>query len=802
MATDFQILSTDWYNELRNGGDFASDPLIKSSYFVGNVMENVRIERQIQVSTFFNLQFASRVNFFQDPFVLSQAYIQSNGVNFQSENFYPGAEITVSYGTPASTVTGQCLGFTGNGNSQLIVDSTIAAALQADIANFPRNDLSIVVNTRPTYLDYSYNTVIDTQVNPNFDSPYGPLGIGAPQTYRARDILSTFVEMYFVGGYEGCNLGSARVKFDATTDGYLHAFTIQHDFIIPYFLDGEVLNIRDLINPPSFTGTSCLKYISNYKMGINAGNLIVDVNDIANNASDTGYYGENFNANPSDFTITDVQFSVNGNQVNTIDVRETTNVAFILETTAGTFNSGIFYVLSHSRLCDANQYSGQHDPFDEVWILDQVRAKLLLPGVTSTIIQNVTNIINSPTSVTFIFDLVFSQEQQDRIQVGDDFVLAVDIATDNIGDANLTNRVQVPIAVGRYQDSTDVPDLILDNANVFWNSWSEFGVLNNFGNRLNLWDGDLMNFTWNFKTDALLRTRIQSIDFEVGFFYNNEWVVVKSFPIFALSQGSISQSEIVVQGPPDAYFQLTNTTDENGFNLPPSHLKNITVTAEIPTVYQNFQQWEINAGFYISWRDWVANANIPAEFTDYNLPNDNLNEKTSNYSNSVPSTLIQGALRLEVTSGSSPIITEYLLNTGFWTVNDFDEEFITPISGQIEVFDRDGNLVTQFYDNQDLLIVATFTNGMGVTDPATIWGRIWVEVDQTQLEPWSLSTELDWTNPSSYLKPSTQIDPLNTQFVEKEVTPTEIKLYCLTNSENIGQNINYRPYARLGIIKP
>ena len=238
MATTFQIISSDWKNQNQNNSNFSDDPTVSSNYFVGNVMENVRLERQIQVGTAFNLAETVITDFSIDLVTGSNGFITGLTVNFQNENFYNGATIEVTYG--ASTVTGQCLGFTGVNNQNLIVDSTIAAALQADIANFPRTDLSIKITSPPTFLDYSYNTVINDSVNPDYTSPYSPVGSPASQTYRIRVINNVFQEMYFVGGYEGCDLGSARIKLDQTVDNYLHVYTLQHDFLIPYFIDGEV----------------------------------------------------------------------------------------------------------------------------------------------------------------------------------------------------------------------------------------------------------------------------------------------------------------------------------------------------------------------------------------------------------------------------------------------------------------------------------------------------------------------------------------------------------------------------------
>jgi hypothetical protein len=224
-----------------------------------------------------------------------------------------------------------------------------------------------------------------------------------------------------------------------------------------------------------------------------------------------------------------------------------------------------------------------------------------------------------------------------------------------------------------------------------------------------------MGFTLNLNKSAILKT----LDL-VEVLYNS---TTEQF--FKLDQYSING----VSGAPtypDSGFtvQSLESTADRGYLLESgSQFNDVVLTTT--TLAAGLQSYELTIGQKLTWQEWIAKPNIDNVFFDVTEPNNNLNLKSSNYSNLNGYNIYLGLLA--TVQGTNVLgntgDTDYLALTNDFLVYDYDFDPTGTWTATIETFTEDGvtNLVGGILPDANTLVKITWDAGVPVTSLVNTW---------------------------------------------------------------------------------
>lgn len=763
------VISKKFFNEYRNGDTFSLNTGEFASRLVGNVGEKIKLEEVVEVSTIVN-----ETQSVEQTYISGDGIIRGDFYDYTVEGLYAGADILIEFDNGAESISATIQRITKNG-SEISLDAAAVVSLDASIwAECPtRKDVVIKVTTRPTVLVYKYGINPNSSTSPNYQSPLD----GAEQAYQVSDITAVFKSMRFSGKEQGSSLGTVQVKFDSTTDSYKHQFTLEHEFIIPYYTDGQFTNVQNEENPTQFQRNNSVKYGNGFFFGGDKIGAITfqDIGDDGN----VGYFGDNFNGFENFYTSKDYAVS-NTSNTGKIEVTETNTVTFsIASGTAAGFVGGETIILKVSKLPNSVEYANQKGAFSDIWLTDQAR---LTDGgglVNSTIITNAQVVLNGVTGELDVSaDIAFSVAQQLSLSDTSGIVIYYTIATQNLSDPELMDRSNVVAKADQPTQNEDIKGLITNwQPNIY--KHSEFDSGTGYTD-FNGWDGDLNGQDWAFTLNISEGALIIGAAFLV---VSDDPTAQEFFELYRKTIPFVSQTTVNTSG---QQFQVLNLDLDNSFNLPQNELLNRikfdSIVPGAPSVTQNFTG---SIGFQVPWRDWVENLDVPIDFYNSSLPNNNRNEKSSNYSGGSYEIKTCLELRIAQSVGQTSVVTTYYLLSDGSVISDFDTSGGT-FTGDVKVYDlANGDEVDDLFNNQDLRIEIEFPHSSGVIPTANLEGLIWIGDNESSLEPWFLSSELDFTAAANPLYPSDTLTTGNTQFVEIVSVNNLVTLICYLDASKL-----------------
>jgi len=321
----------------------------------------------------------------------------------------------------------------------------------------------------------------------------------------------------------------------------------------------------------------------------------------------------------------------------------------------------------------------------------------------------------SGNTMTLTFDVEYSSLQKAFLSQRNNqediyFIIGVQLGDVTLSSGN-SDRVTLLADVNTYDESADIPDLIVNPSFNLFPYKDEVGVDTGFTSLIQ-WneDGITMegSFDLNLNKDAVLNTlefRLVAENSTSGSFFE-----LDSF-VFNVA------NPVVVNG-----VQQFNLVATRGYNLESgSQFNDVSLTNG--GLSAGLQTYNLRFSQKISWQDWIANNLVDSVFYDNSKINDNFNYKSSNYSD-----LNGYNIKLSMfsnLSGTSDLgvggITDYHILTAPITVYDYDLDgnVIPEWSGTIETFnplnltDLDGAILT----GQDTLFRITWVNVNGaITD--------------------------------------------------------------------------------------
>ena len=755
---------------LRNGKLFDQNPTDYTDTLVANVGETIQLIRTISIYTE-----VKAIDFGSFDYSNAGTYgTFTFGGNWFLEGLSAGATVNISW--DGNTVSETVFSSTGNLGSVLNVTKTNLDL--AGLTSQTRTDFEIVVTSIPVRVFYKYGLNQLTANNNNYQSPFD----NNEQAYYLNNLTGTFQTLTPVtSNGSSWDLGTIEMKATASLD-YAHQYEIKHTFKIPYYVDGQLNNIEDLLTPSNLVGTNSFKYgYGLFLSGVDSNyNRILED---AGNTGSVGYYNENFNGFNNDYSIQNLAIS-NSYASQTLEGTDTNTVTFQIKNNASNFIAGQEVIIKHTKLPTAVEYENKNDSFNDIWLTDSLETEVGFVGISSSIITGCSVTLNAdPTLLDVGFTVTYSANQQLLIEDTKNWLMSV-LIDDNSISPNLATRVNLKIDSQLWSFDTDVQGLVQNNDLVFYKPSVEilpFGSkLTNFTG----WDGDFVGVRFAFETRAEHKAIVKKAIFRLIAFKND----VEQFEI---SQTNIPIFKIAItdESITTYPYQLANVDVQNSFNITPNESFNrITLDSTVPVYGTAYQEWVGTLAFEVKWREWIANLDVANIFYDATKDNNNLNEKTSNYSN-LNGYDIYGVLDLNIGSNQGAD-TVYRIMSDSSIELDFDVAGTNPVTGTTFFYDINNNVTDNIYNNQDVRIEIEFDHALGVLPKVS--GEIWIEQEGSISKPWRLSTAKDWSNPQNPLQPNGV-----TNLVEVVNVSNKVTLICKTNNLNLSPNINYNVYGRL-----
>jgi hypothetical protein len=568
-------------------------------------------------------------------------------------------------------------------------------------------------------IDNNGNFSITSKVSNNDQGYYGA-GIGE-RVLGVRD--TNFVELQRLGSYEDWRTGSSRIKFlsdnynPATAQSGSQRFLIEHEFtLVPYYLDGELSNLQDNVIPPLLAGLNSLKYV--FSPGFrtvlsnpNTEKLITSDSNLGSSA----WFGENFNGFNNEYQVNSTIYQEEATLANAdgILIGSKTKVTIEVQKNNGNFSASARAGVYVSYLPTQDEYTDTTlTDLKDNFLYDNALNNGGLPAtVGQDFITNfeVANVVGN--TMTLTFDVEYSslqkaflsqQNSQDPIY----FIVGVQLGDTLLVSGN-SDRVTILADVQTYDESADISGLVTNPIFDLYPYKEVVGVDDGFSS-ITQWNEDGFTMRGSFELDLSKDAVLNTLEFRLiaenstsGSFFE-----LDSF-VFNIA------NPIVVNG----VQQFTLITTRN-YNLEiGSQFNEVSLTTD--KRIGDSQTYSLRFSQKISWQDWIQNNAVDSVFYDPAKPNDNLNNKSSNYSDlngydiklSMFSNL--GGTNEFGVSGT----TNYHLLTPPLTVYDYDvsPEWTATIEtfNPINLADLGGAILT----GQDTLFKITWVNSVApVTD--------------------------------------------------------------------------------------
>ncbi len=569
--------------------------------------------------------------------------------------------------------------------------------------------------------------------------------------------------------------GEVSVEFTNIQPDFLGAqYIVSHEFVLNPFY---ILSFREFIQngtiPDLLAGDSSLKYAPELEFRKALTDTIAPKMQSFDGLDGfVGWYGENFNGLNKKYEVLSIAYeeSVSTDPLDGVNINTATKATIVVSDVGGAITDYSCSVYIFRVPDSEDDYIGTTTNLVENFILksDIVSS----PATTSP------NVVTSLSGGDLIIEYTIDYTVAEKLQLttDDEYILLVQVEDPTISAGN-SDRVML---IADFRNYVDV-DFLAGFVNVpqydILQHPQELGDGGSFIQILSNEDGILLDAV--IGTDTSKGVIINSISLNLLAY---DPVQNKSFN---LDVYNFNIGDLVLTG--SSQQIEVNTT--RGYPLPVGDDFNLVrITTE--GLAGDFQQYAIQIGQKIKWQDWIFNPSVDNVFFDASQLNNNLNEKSSNYSDE-NNYQIRLALIVNV-SGLDDLgrsITGDFINYGLaLTVNDYDESE-DGVTGVIQTFDvetgnsLEGNIL---YNGKDTLFKAVFQDA-----GAMQYGIHRIEPSQNQGDGIFELSSVKPSVPNNLLKPIDGETLLKFDLVGSVLT-TE----CLIDGSLIQEGVQYKLSAR------
>jgi len=785
--TIYSLISQRFNNEWINGPTFATSPTtIYNNVLTGNVGDRIKVVQTIEIQVTVNPSLIQTIQYNATADATYGEFVGA-GINFLSEGMYTGAVVDVDWGGGA--VVSATVGLiSGTGYNTLKVTKanlTTAGIVDGSILT----DYRIRLTSVPDALIYKYG------LNPNGSTATNYTGWfdANIQGYYLTNLTGSLQTMTPIGlGIISWNLSeSVQAKFDATVGTYKNQYTVEHIFKIPFFTASQIDNLEDETSPDLLLGTASIRYDNGWFFGGTTLGEYIKA-EIQGNDGNVGYFNENFNGLANNYDVQSVTIT-NSDDSGVLEGSVANTVTLQVKKNNGNWTAATSRVLiRHAKLPTETEYTNKPTAFSTIWIYDQaVQVEGVAPVSGTAVITAFTVTINGdPTLLDVSFVITYDALEKLLISDTSKYLLFL---TTGAEYATADDRVTLQIDLNNFSKNLDVTGLINSVTPAFYEPWANFtGSVNPV--TLTGWNGDLIGLKFTVLRNASPITTTSSISkaqFKI-LAVNSVTGEEFDFPDYTINWLIGTPTKTVVGG---NIYQILNTNVLNSFNMPNSEMFNrIIVDATVPSVATVTQTYVFTAGFQMPWRQWLKNFSAPPEVYDPAEEQNNQNYRVSNYSNIDDWEIFPVfELTMNTVGGVQTIYRKMIFESNIYDFDTNNGAFV----GVSEYYDEDGNITDNIYVDQNVLCLIEISHTSGVISKTDLEAYIWIERDGSDIQPWFLHSDIDWTSPLNPLTPSDVLDTGNTQFVEIFSANNLIVLRCYTNKDNLQDGVNYNVYGRI-----
>lgn len=689
---------------------FIKQGTVNSTFYVPDF--TALVGERVEVITKVNLTWTSFADA-ADQWSMGAGYIQRTIGSFVNDGFLVGqsfqfyADWQARLGAPEEfTATidtiifgGLYMTFTVTSGSQATGVPTAVTGEQnigiwADLEDTPAD--------APTALFFRWNLLPNgsswTNISPQTNEPIG---------YYISGITNSAQLMSPEGSLRGwVSIDDCDVRQETTVYQKNNVtYEIVNNFVVtPFWLSGWLSDLQNGIRPSFFQGGS-LSYLfqCEFRHSLNqtTGAKFANFFDLVGT---TGWFDESFGGVATDYTHTTPTYTdvSSSNSVSALQKYATTTIDFSISRAGVNLANGQTIILHVSLLPDdPSIYQQSTTTLPENLLYDTIGSG---PGAPSSALG--LNIAKSLTLSISSGDLVVSANisynttQQSQISPGDWYMIWAVIEDPSISQAS-SNRAALIIDINQFET----------NPNSTLATWDKFEVLSHeldyqtdTGKTAEFaaWNEDGLLVDWEFSIDTAQSAVVTGIDFSL--------VAINSSTgdEFELDSYSYNLGSVITSG---GIQQIDINSSRNYFLASSDQFK--LVTSDTGTLTGTDQQYLGAFAQKIRWQDWLQNLAVNTDFYDNAQTQNNLNFKSSNYSDLQGYDIrIKGKLSLTgQDAGGQTITTEEVTYSPDLDIYDYgvsDDGW----TGTIETFDPDtgANLGGNILSSKDTLFRVTWNH--------------------------------------------------------------------------------------------
>jgi hypothetical protein len=623
----FRLVGTEFFNQFNNGELLDQNLTDFTKNLVGNVTDKIRTRQTVAVS------WTAQSNSTNTFDVAGNTLNQLTG-SFLGAGFVVGDIISLYDNVGLSFVfTDRTI--TSLSATQIVFDgAAVPTVSYPDAKLYGKTPLEslrfrfgLIENNEPT----NYVSKIDGTAENSFSVD----GVGFDTGGGVRSLVPVALNSAIGVNSWKTDFDSATVAFISTgtqDEDYEQVFEINHYFtILPFFLDGELSNIQNLIQPALFTSTNTLKYVFDAQFNTTLSNPNGTKSATIDNwLGSVGWYNESLNGNPNRYSVISLVYT---NQdtlavVSEINSQQKTKVEFNLRSLDNKFTINTNVAVGIAILPQSLDYQQNANTIDENFILDSAFTTVDLAFIDSSIITNYTAIFNGAGSVSVAFDVDYLTAIEPLLE-NKNYIIFVSTC-DETANAGATDRVTLKVDTQLYDYNPDIEDLIfIDTINHFPHNINDTILLDGFDDYRG-WIEDGFEIVAPFQLNNDLEAGLSSLS--VHFSAWNPTTDDR----FDLQSYNYNLSGGVLVNPVGLnQYKIYNINTTRGFNLVNgSQFNNAILTTQGPGLRGliNVIDYELRLGIKANFEEWISLPGANTVFYDANEPNNGLNLKASNYS--------------------------------------------------------------------------------------------------------------------------------------------------------------------------
>jgi len=623
----FRLINTEFFNQFNNGELLDQNLTDVTKNLVGNITDKMRTRQTVAVSWTAS---SDAVNTFD---VAGNTLTSLSG-NFINSGFVFGDIISLYDNVGLSFVfTDRTI--TSLTANQIVFDGAVVPTVSYPDAKLygktPLESLrfrfGLIENNEPT----NYVSKIDGTAENSFSADGVGFDTGGgvrsltPVTLNASTGVNSWKE----------DFGSGTVAFLSTgtqLEDYEQVFEINHYFtILPFFLDGELSNIQNLIQPALFTSTNTLKYVYDAQFNTTLSNPNGTKSATVDNwLGSVGYFNESLNGNANRYDVSNLVYTNQDNlQIEgQINAQQKTKVEFNLRSFDNKFTTNTNVQVGIAILPNASDYQQNSQTIEENFIIDNAFTTVDLPFIDSSIITNYTVIFNNAASASVAFDVDYLTAIEPLL-ANKNYVIWCSTC-DETANAGGTDRVCLKVDTQLYDYNPDIEDLIfIDTINHFPHNINDTILADGFDDYKG-WVEDGFEIVAPFQLNNDLAAGLSTLSVHLSAWNPS------TDDRFDLQSYNYSLSGGVLVNPVGLnQYKIYNINTTRGFNLVNgSQFNNAILTTQGPGLRGpiNVIDYELRLGIKANFEEWISLPGANTVFYDANEPNNGLNLKASNYS--------------------------------------------------------------------------------------------------------------------------------------------------------------------------